>query len=340
MIPDPTRYLADVGNRLLQTARPFFVVPVPLRLPGAYSDALLDPVAALSGVCDGLLEPHAPPDAAEDLAPASTGSLPPPRQRRGVVAGSASSSPHGVSQTETSRAFPNSSLSQAPSSVNWRDVGIASNSSPASPESYARSAGAPEPRSDASVLQQEDIGPPDTESPEHLRPPRSGQDPQHALRARPITRREVPAPGARRSAESSSADGGRPVHPGEPLPEGSGAPFPERQVPREDHRFETIAAPPAGADFSRVDSDPDGPSTSRRGDIRLASDSERLVAVLRAHVADPVPLDDAEDSLAPAKNGGEHRDPANDRISVEEVVERLADELETEFVRTYGSSGV
>ncbi len=75
--------------------------------------------------------------------------------------------------------------------------------------------------------------------------------------------------------------------------------------------------------------------------------------MLNAHVADTEPISGmAQDGEATFTtrpgpgdefDGGSGDEPGrarqDNRVGVEEIMERLADELETEFVRTYGSSG-
>lgn len=85
---------------------------------------------------------------------------------------------------------------------------------------------------------------------------------------------------------------------------------------------------------------------------RLTGSTERLAAMLRSHVAQPEPVTTVGEKENPEGeddfSGGQGDDKRGasrivDRpartAGVEEIMERLADELETEFVRTYGSSG-
>jgi hypothetical protein len=87
---------------------------------------------------------------------------------------------------------------------------------------------------------------------------------------------------------------------------------------------------------------------------RLTGSTERLAAMLRAHVAQPEPVAGtavtAGEEVSSSRQGDDERgaagtvdEPArtrpDSRTGIEEIMERLADELETEFVRTYGSSG-
>ena len=118
------------------------------------------------------------------------------------------------------------------------------------------------------------------------------------------------------------------------------------------------------ADEEPVPEAPETAVTDEREGARLVSDSSRLVAMLRENVVipeapfgspnmvpsgapDSVPVDDAatigpqpEDGRFDQSPGGRDLQRPADRIGVEEVLERLAEELETEYVRTYGSSGV
>jgi hypothetical protein len=70
--------------------------------------------------------------------------------------------------------------------------------------------------------------------------------------------------------------------------------------------------------------------------------------MLRSHVAEPAQTEsrDGGDAFPGSQGDGERGDshhtgrtqPAGP-VDVEEIMERLADELESEFVRTYGRSG-
>lgn len=83
---------------------------------------------------------------------------------------------------------------------------------------------------------------------------------------------------------------------------------------------------------------------------RLTASTERLAAMLRAHVGRSVPSTGTEGEEGFSGGSGEGGsgiglmdEPAwarpDIRVDVEEIMERLADELESEFVRTYGRSG-
>jgi hypothetical protein len=88
---------------------------------------------------------------------------------------------------------------------------------------------------------------------------------------------------------------------------------------------------------------------------RLTGSTEHLAALLRSHVAQPESAiksvekgsQEGED-VFPSRQGDDERGAywimgqrtrPDDRVSIEEIMEMVADELETEFVRTYGSSG-
>lgn len=92
------------------------------------------------------------------------------------------------------------------------------------------------------------------------------------------------------------------------------------------------------------------------GGTRLATSTSRLAAMLRTDAAATGTEEDvlrmAQDGAAtsPTRSGdgsGHDADPVDEpdrarvdsRVSVEEIMDRLADELESGFVRTYGSSG-
>ena len=89
---------------------------------------------------------------------------------------------------------------------------------------------------------------------------------------------------------------------------------------------------------------------------RLTGSTESLAAMLRSHVAQPelvIPepviraAEKESKDVFSSRQGDDERGTADepartrpaDLAGVEEVMERLADELETEFVRTYGRSG-
>ena len=84
---------------------------------------------------------------------------------------------------------------------------------------------------------------------------------------------------------------------------------------------------------------------------RLTGSTERLAAMLRAHVWQPEPIAGTTGEEVPSSQQGDDEraaagtvdEPARTRsdnpTGIEEIMERLADELETQFVRTYGSSG-
>ena len=80
------------------------------------------------------------------------------------------------------------------------------------------------------------------------------------------------------------------------------------------------------------------PWVSALGGSRLATGADRLAAMLRAHVADPEDrssppsYDEAETPPSPPAEGV-------GRVNLEEIIERLAEELEDGIARTYGSSG-
>lgn len=96
---------------------------------------------------------------------------------------------------------------------------------------------------------------------------------------------------------------------------------------------------------------PEATSTAPSNGARLAATTERLAGILRAQVdgADPGSGSTPDSAVSPDqpagwRGTGEGDEPApplrpDGRVGVEEILERLADELETEFARTYGSAG-
>ena len=343
MTSDPARHLADVGGRLLRTMRPFFEVPVALQLPDAYGGALLDPITVLSGVCDELLGARTPPAATEeDGAPVATVRFSMPHTSGRAEATSTSSFSQEVSRAEAPGTFPPAPRSGAPAPAPRQGAGTMRASS-AVPTSLAGPVEMP----DASVPRQEDTAPPETEPREFPQPETSGQGPRQESPEWWITQRDDGAPWERSAADLPTRDGHPPARPGEPpdaRSAASGATYgPAQQEPWDPSRLEvSIGDPRLGADPAREDLERDAPGPVRTGAVRLSSDSARLAAMLRAHAAHSPekPWEEASSSPSPAEDGEKRREPADDRIGVEEVVERLADELETAFVRTYGSSGV
>lgn len=84
---------------------------------------------------------------------------------------------------------------------------------------------------------------------------------------------------------------------------------------------------------------------------RLTGSTERLAAMLRSHVAEPEPVTrvqsregehlfssrQGDDELGAVDEPGRAR--PSGRAGIVEIMERIAEELETEFVRTYGRTG-
>jgi hypothetical protein len=87
-------------------------------------------------------------------------------------------------------------------------------------------------------------------------------------------------------------------------------------------------------------------------DSRFTASTERLAAMLRSHVAQPETAQaesqgdgdvfagpQGDDERGVSHVMGRARTQPAGLAGIEEIMERIADELETEFVRTYGRSG-
>jgi hypothetical protein len=119
-------------------------------------------------------------------------------------------------------------------------------------------------------------------------------------------------------------------------------PTPPRQVISGTERERSVVArgtvPAWGTpDEENIETNSTPPLDSARGGSRLAAGADRLAATLRTHVAD------TEDSTNPLNDDLEEipSPPAEEvgRVNLEEIIERLAEELEDGIARTYGSSG-
>jgi hypothetical protein len=134
---------------------------------------------------------------------------------------------------------------------------------------------------------------------------------------------------------------------------GNGRSFPVVDEPADAERLAT-AEPISGLTGGGSASgtfDAQGPVPA--GETRLAKSAARLAALLRvdatvAGAEEDLPEAAQDGAAFPVRSGEghaadavdeEYRTGSHGRIDVEEIMERLADELETSFVRTYGSSG-
>ena len=364
MTQDPIQPLADIGRRVLQTARYLTMSPVPDQLTGSYESQLGDPVVALAGICGELLERlAAAPVAAEPegianepvsrLAPApSPRTIFPTLSRHGAAGSTADRRDEGVnSRTEdrSSELYPERSYMTGPG-----------------PDSML-------PRSEQSRRSIDESDAPENEldSRDQLEAAASrepgGAEPQtddQEASLRPAVARHAPGSRAMRHVPERQ--------PTQRPPSGEPPEWPEGQPSPEERSGET--RPPVRQDLPEA-GQAETPSDARaeigraengraRGaaasDVpfpahgsRLTASAERLAAMLHSHVAQPETArrERREDSqeerdVFPSRQGDEERgtsliavEPGRTWPGFEEIMERLADELETEFVRTYGSSG-
>lgn len=339
MTRDPIQPLADTGRRVLQTVRYLAMPPVPEQPLESYENRSRDPVLALSGLCDELLRrlSAAPLEAEPEYLPKE----PESRFVRAPSPGSALTtlSPTGAAQTRVP-ADGRDETAGSPS-VNQAGPGL----DDASPfEQPRRSIERPTPSQyePAGAATHRDKPP---EPP--LRPAMDGTDGQTAAR-----RRARSAPPSRYVQH--------PVGPeGEPYEEerDSETRSPARQLWPEHRQTES----PSDALASGVPARAENGSARGAGESdvslpgsRLTGSTERLAAMLRSHVAQPESFTraaeerDREGEDVPSSRQGEDERGAADepgrsrpagRAGMEEIMERLADELETGFVRTYGRTG-
>lgn len=357
MTRDPIQPLADIGRRVLQTARYLTTSPVPDQR--SYEPQLRDPVVALSGICAELLETLAAAPAASEpesftnepvsrLAPApNPGSAFPTLSRHGVPGSTAerraesrdedvhSRTEHWPTERSTERSIERSEMTgPGPDGVRRSEQ---------SRRSIAES-GESENGIDSSDL---------WASREHGGEA-SQTDGQEASLGPAIERRTPGSRDMRHVPERQPTEkppGGEPQEwpEGEPSPEarsGERRPPVRRDLP-EARQTETPSDARAENGRARGAAASDVPFPAHGS--RLTASAERLAAMLHSHVAQPETArreSGEEWDVFPSRQGDEERDtsliavrPGRTWPGFEEIMERLADELETEFVRTYGSSG-
>ena len=350
MTQDPIQPLADIGRRVLQTARYLTTPPVP---DGSYEPQLRDPVVALSGICGELLERLvAAPVAAE---PESFTSEPVSRL---------APSPGPAFPTLTRHGLPGSTAERRAES---RDEDVYSRSEVRSSElSPERSdmTGSGLRRSEQSRRSIAESGASETEPDSRdqwegaaSREPGGEvqQTDNQEASLRPAIARHVPGSRAVRHVPerqpTEKPPGGEPQEwpEGEPSPEersGEARP-PVRQDLPEARQTESPSDARAENGRARVAAASDAPFPAHG--FRLTGSAERLAAMLDSHVAQPDTArreSQEERDVFPSRQGDEERgtsliavEPGRTWPGFEEIMEKLADELETEFVRTYGSSG-
>jgi hypothetical protein len=343
MTRDPIQPLSDIGRRVLQTARYLTTSHAPDQRLKSYEVQVRDPLVSLSGLCEGLLERlEASPVAAqpEDL---------PHEPGRGSVnarnPGSAFSTPSrsGVTTDGSDESPGTRRVGQV---TGWAGTPGPELGTPSTYEGSRRSIDDPTPSPDrpdhhdpweTPVSRGSGEEAPQTESPQSppgpevaRRLPRS-RDLRYPVRRLPDSEHPAGPDGGPYLEESESE---LPVR--KEWPEGGQAGFanvPESDVPvkhgQASWAAESVASPQGS---------------------RLTASTERLAAMLRSHVEEPTQTEsrDGGDAFPGSQGDGERGDshhtgrtrtqPAGP-VDVEEIMERLADELESEFVRTYGRSG-
>jgi hypothetical protein len=372
MTQDPIQPLADAGRRVLRIVRYLATPPVPDQPLESYESLLRDPVVAMSGICNELLERLAPaPVAAE---------------------------PEDFPHAQVSRSVPDSNAS--PASPTLSSAGAVAPRSPANghdevayslrENSAMERPGTPRPGlhgpstfewssraiHDPTLFQGEPGSP---EPAEAAAPEPGGAALRSDSPARPSLRRVINGPDNHPEAGQTTKG----------APRSRGMPHPAERLPIDEHPIESDGDPSLAERDSETQPParqqwldtrywrPEIPSdaTARTSDVpaqaengpargagevdpllpptgsRLTASTERLAAMLRAHVAQPEPVAGTAGEEVPSSQQGddEHaaagtvdepaRARSDNRAGIEEIMERLADELETEFVRTYGSSG-
>jgi hypothetical protein len=371
MTLDPIQPLADAGRRVLRTVRYLATPPLPDQPLESYEILLRDPVVAMSDICNELLVRLAPAPVAADPE-----NLPHAQVSRSVPGSNASPAsatlssagavaPRSPDKGHDAVAYSpreNSAMEQPgtprpalddPSSFEWSSQAIDD------PTLFQAEPGYPEPAEAAA-------------------PEPGGAALRSGIPARPSLRRAMNGPDnhpeARQPTKGAPLSRGMP-HPAERLPIDEHLGGSDGDPPVAERKIET--QPPARQEwldtrYWRPEMLPD--ATARRSDVpaqaengpvrgarvvdpplpsagsRLTGSTERLAAMLRAHVAQPeLVAGTAGEEASSSQQGEDERaagtvdEPArtrsDNRAGIEEIMERLADELETEFVRTYGSSG-
>jgi hypothetical protein len=343
MTQDPIQPLADIGRRVLQTVRYLAMPPVPDQPLESYESQLRDPVGALSGICNELLEQLAAPPVPKEPEnlPNEQGSrfLPAPNPGSAYPtfsrAGAAGIPADGRGGTADS--LRENQATERP------DTTSLDGTSPF--EESRRSIDDPAPSQDepgAAATQ--------TDSPaaQPLKPATDGSDlsptARQTARRAPRSRNMQHPVGSEPSPEESSSETRPPER--QEWPE-----IRQTELPS-DARASDVPARTKNGAVREV-----GGSDVPLHDSRLTGSTERLAAMLRSHVAQPEPVTRASEkesqegeNVFSSRQGDDESDASNimvqparprlaRRVGIEEIMERLADELETEFVRTYGSSG-
>lgn len=353
MTQDPIQPLADIGRRVLQTARYLTTPPVPDQRP--YDSQLGDPVLALSGICGELLERlAAAPLAGEPesftseqvthLAPAPSPEYSfPTLSRQGVPGSTADTRDEDVySRTEVRPTDRFTELSPERSDKTGPDLRRSGQSRRSIAESGA-SENEPDSRDQWEAAASRESG----------GEVRQTDDREASLR--PAIARHAPGSRAtrhvpeRRPTEMPPSGETQEWPEGEPSPEarrGEARPPVREDLPE---ARQTASPSDARAEIGRTRVAAASDASFPAHGSRLTASAERLAAMLNSHVAQPETArreSREEGGVFPSRQGDEERgtsliavEPGRTWPGFEEIMEKLADELETEFVRTYGSSG-
>ena len=372
MTRDPIQPLADIGRRVLQTVQYLAKPPFPDQPLESYETRLRDPVVALSGICGEFLErlAVAPAAAEPEILPDEPGSrfVPAPNQGSSFPtfshAGVARIPTDGSDEATDSRR-ENQAMEWSGTSGPGLDFTSPFEESRRSIEVPAPLPGEPgsrDPREAATSREPARSAPIRTESSAAtLRPAIDGYDLPARQTARYTPRsRDMKLPAESFPTENPSTDERRVGAEGELSPEerSSYTRPPVRHEEPEARQTELPSDARASGLPVRAENGSArgiGESEAPLQGSRLTGSTERLAAILRSHVAQPEPVTGAgetegqnEKDVFSSGQGDDERDTSSIDVQpvrtdgpagVEEIMERLADELETEFVRTYGSSG-
>lgn len=340
MTHDPIQPLADIGRRVLRTAR-YLTVPHAPDQHQSYATGLRDPLVSLSGLCNGLLEGfEASPVAVQpEDSPYEPGSRLAHTRNPGA-------------------AFPTLSRPDVPADESGESAGARRGNqvrgeydtpgpgTPSAIEEPRRSIAGPAPSPDepdhrdpweATVSREPGEEPPQTESREA---PPGPEVARRAPRSRDLRYPVRRLPGAEHPTGSNPNHGG------------SGSELPVRKDWPENGQtgFADVRESDVPVEYGQARGVAESAVPLR--DSRLTASTERLAAMLRSHVAPPetARAESQEDrGVFAGPQGDDERDVSRSMgrartqpaglAGVEEIMERIADELETEFVRTYGRSG-
>ncbi len=341
MTHDPIQPLADIGRRVLQTARYLTVSHAPDQRLESYETRLRDPLISLSGLCNGLLEGlEASPVAVQpEDSPYEPGS-------RFAHARNPGSAFPTLSRADVPADGSDESASVRRETQTRGQSDTPGPGTPSTFEESRRSIDGPAPSPDepdyrdpweATVSREPGEEAPQTES--------AQAPPGPAVARRAPRSRDIRYP-VRRLPGTEHPTGSN------PYPEENGSELPARKEWPENGQtgFADAREPDVPVEYSQTRGVAE--STVPLLDSRLTASTERLAAMLRSHVAQPetARAESQEDrDVSPSPQGDNERDvshvmgrartqPAG-LAGVEEIMERIAEELETEFVRTYGRSG-